>query len=230
VLGGPGDQGTENHGGGTCVVERSVSGCHVESQLLNQPGKTRRLTFRQVEDETRQGRGVDDRMLERALEPAPDQPRVEGVVAVLHQDRALRKPQECTAGVLELRCADEHRTIDVVAPARVGVDRGAAIHQGVEEGKWAVETEALGADLQDQERRVACRLYVEGDELSLVEACLETHLGSVDRDLLPRNRVLGAAWLEEYRPGGIHLTSARARRAKAISSAVTALIASAVTP
>ena len=65
---------------------------HVEAELLDEAREPWRLALRQVEDQAGKGRGVDDRVLERALEPAPDQPCVEGVMAVLDQDRTLRKP------------------------------------------------------------------------------------------------------------------------------------------
>jgi hypothetical protein len=104
----------------------------VEAKLFDQPRKARRLAFRQVEHQPGEGGGVDDRMLEGAFQPSSHQPRVERVMAVLNQDRSLREPQEPTARVFELRCADEHRTIDVVALARVGVDGRPAVHQRVE--------------------------------------------------------------------------------------------------
>ncbi|MGA8923197.1 MAG: hypothetical protein WB682_08625 [Candidatus Dormiibacterota bacterium] len=66
-------------------------------------------------------------MLERALEAAAHQPRVEGVVAVLDQYRTMRESQERSARVFELRRPDEHRAVDVMAPSRVRVDRGAAV-------------------------------------------------------------------------------------------------------
>jgi hypothetical protein len=103
----------------------------VERQLLDQARKAGRLAFRQVEDEPRESRGVDDRMLERTLEPSPNEPCVERVVAVLDQDRALREPKETTSRVLELRRADEHGAVDVVALARIRVDRRAAVDERV---------------------------------------------------------------------------------------------------
>jgi hypothetical protein len=89
----------------------------------------------------------------------------------------------------------------VVPLARVGVDRRAAIHQRVEEGKRAIETESLGSQLQDQERRVACRLDVDGDELGVLQACLRRQLRRIDGDLLPRYRLHCAARLEKDRLG-----------------------------
>ncbi|HKW69117.1 MAG TPA: hypothetical protein VJP81_00910, partial [Candidatus Dormibacteraeota bacterium] len=85
-------------------------------------------------------------------------------MAVLDQDRALRKAQECAPRVLELRRPDEHRTVDVVSPPGVRVDRGAAVDEGVEEGQRSVKPKTLRADLQHEERRVARSLDVECDE------------------------------------------------------------------
>ena len=62
-----------------------------------------------------------------------------------------------------------------------------------------LEREALGAELEDQERRVAGGLHVEGDELRVVERRQRADLGSVDRDLLPRHGRGGAARLEVER-------------------------------
>jgi hypothetical protein len=167
----------------------------VEAELLDETRETGRLAFREVEDEPGERRRVDDRMLERALEATPYEPRVEGVVAVLDEHRPLRESKEATSRVLELWGADQHRAIDVMALARVGVDRGTAVDQGVEEGKWAFEGEPLGADLEDQERRVARRLDVEGHELRVPEPSLPLDLGRVDRDLVPRDELGGTAGL-----------------------------------
>jgi hypothetical protein len=160
-------------------------------------------------------------MLERAFQPATDQPGVERVVAVLHEHRPLREAKECPSRIPELRRPDQHRAIDVVAPARIGVDGGAAVDKGVEERQRPVEPEALGADLEDQEGRITCRLHVEGDELGVFEPGLGAYLRRIDRDLLPGHGLRGAARLQVDRLGD-HLASARARRAKAISSEVTA--------
>ena len=138
---------------------------HVQAQHLDEVRESRRLAFGQFEDESRQGGGVDDRVLERALQAAADEPRVEGIVAVLDEDRALGEAEEPPPRVPELWRADEHRAVDMVTPARVRVDRRATVDEGVEEGERAVEREALCPELEDQERRVACGLHVEGDEL-----------------------------------------------------------------
>jgi hypothetical protein len=160
-------------------------------------------------------------MLERALQPAADKPRVERVVAVLDQHRALGKPQEASPGVLELGRADQHRAVDVMPLAGVGIDGRATVDQGVEEGQGGLQRETLGPDLEHQEGRVACGLHVEGDELGLVQRGLAADLGRVDRDLLPGDEVGGAARLEVERTRA-HLASASARLAHAISSALMA--------
>ncbi|SRR6266852_6037685 len=99
-------------------------------------------------------------MLERALQAAAHEPGVECVMAVLDKHCTLREPQECPARVLELGRADEHRAFDVVPPPRVRVDGRAAVDERVEERQRAVELETLGADLEDEEWRVACGLDV----------------------------------------------------------------------
>jgi hypothetical protein len=195
-----------------------MGGSDVELKLFDEPGEAWSLALRQVEDEPRQRGGVDDRMLERTLQPTADEPGVEGVVAVLDQHRALRETQEASPCVLELRRADQHRAVDAVSLACVGVDRGAAVDEGVEEGKRALQREAFGADLQDQEGRVARRLHVEGDELGVVERRLAPDLGCVDRDLLPGDQGGGAARLEVEGSGAHQRARARARLAHAISS------------
>jgi hypothetical protein len=124
----------------------------VEAELGHQPLQARDLSLRDLHHQARQRRGVDDRMLERALQTATDEPRVEGVVAVLDKHRTLSEPQERSPRVLEDRRADEHRAIDVMAPLRVRIDRRAAVDERVEERERLVEGEALGAELEDKER------------------------------------------------------------------------------
>jgi hypothetical protein len=135
-------------------------------------------------------------VLERGLEASPDEPGVEGIVAVLDQHSALSKTQEGPPRVPELRGADEHGTVDVVAPARVRIDRRAAVDQRVEEGQRTCEREPLRADLEHQERGVAGRLDVKGNELRVLKLSLGTELGSIDRDRLPRHEVDRASRLE----------------------------------
>jgi hypothetical protein len=201
----------------------------IEAQLLDQPRQPWRLTLGQVEHEPRQGRRVDDGMLERALQAAPHQPGVEGIVAVLDQHRPLRETKESTSRVFELWGADQHRAIDVMALARVRVDRRAAVDERVEEGERAFEGEPLGADLEDQERRIAGRLDVEGDELRIRKRSLLFHLGRVDRDLLPGDQLGRASGLEIQGLGGHQRDRANARRAHAISSPVNPLSTSTAT-
>ena len=160
---------------------------HVQAQLLDQARQTGCLALGQIEDEPRERGRVDDRVLERTLQAAPDEPCVESVMAVLDQDRAVREAEEASPRVLELRGADEHRTVDVMPLARVGVDRRPAVDQGVEEGKSACKREALRADLEHEERSVAGRLHVEGDELSVRKRGPARDLRRVDCYLLPRD-------------------------------------------
>jgi hypothetical protein len=195
----------------------------VESELLDQASEAGRLTLRQVEDESGQRRGVDDRMLERAFQPAADEPRVERVVAVLDEHGALGEAEECSTCILELGRADQHRAIDVVALARVGIDRCAAVDQRVEERQRALEGEAFRADLEDEERRVSGRLDVERDELRIVELGPKSDFGRVDGDLFPRDQLRRPPRLQEQLTRcRAHLASASARRAQAISSPLSA--------
>jgi hypothetical protein len=186
------------------------------------------LTFGKLEHKPRQRRGVDDRMLERALEASTDEPGVERIMAVLHEDSALGESEECPPRIPELGGADEHRAIDVVTLAGVRVDGRATIHQRVEEGEWPIETESLGSQLEDKEWRIACRLDVDGDELSVLEPRPRRKLGRIDGDLFPRHRLRGAAGFEKDRLR-IHWGGANARRARRISSRVTARINKAAT-
>ncbi len=159
-------------------------------------------------------------MLERALQTATDEPCVERIVAVLDQHRALSETQEGTARVAKFRRADKHRAVDVMAPVRVRVYRRLAVDEGVEKGEWAIEPEPLGADLQDEERRVSGGLDVQGDELRFVQTRLGLELRRVDGDLFPRDWLHRSARFEEKRLGA-HRLCASARRAQAISAAVT---------
>jgi hypothetical protein len=193
----------------------------VDAEIGDQPGQPGHLALRQLHDQARERRRVDDGVLERTLQATADQPRVEGVVAVLDQHRAVGEAEERAAGVLEHRRTDEHRAVDVVAPARVGVDGRPAVDQRVEERESPLEGEAFGAQLEHQERGVAGRLDVEGDELCFIERREGTDLGSVDRDLLPRHEGGGTTRFEEQGPVAQRACTS-ARRAHAISSFVTA--------
>ena len=195
-----------------------MRGRDVELELLHQPRETRCLSLRQLEDQPGQSRRVDDRVLERALEPAADEPGVERVVAVLDEDGAAGESQEPAPRILELRGADEHGAVDQVTLAGVRVDRCAAVDQGVEEGQRALEGEAFRPHLEHQERGVAGGLDVERDKLSVLQRSGEADLGRVDRDLLPRHKLPSAARLE-IKPFLAHQRAiARARRAHRISS------------
>ena len=199
-----------------------MRGSDVQAEVRDEPAQPRDLAFGNFHDQSRKRGGVDDRMLERALQPTPHEPGVERVVAVLDQDRALRETQEGAPRVFELRRANEHRAVDVVALASVGVDRRPAVDQRVEEGERAIEREALGPDLEDEERRVTGRLDVERDELRLREAGQRPQLRRVDGNFLPRHELCRPARLQVERSRA-HRASASARLAQAISSPLTAL-------
>ena len=192
---------------------------HVEAQHLDETRKAGRLAFRKLQHEPGQSRGVDDRVLERTFQASTHKPRVECVVAVLDQDRRLGKAQEGSARVSKLGRADEHGPVDVMTPVRVWVDGCLAVHQRVEEGEGAIELEAFGADLQDEERRVAGRLDIERNELCLIQPGFGLDIGRVDGDLLPGHGLHRSARFEEDRLG-THRACASARRAHRISSIV----------
>jgi hypothetical protein len=201
---------------------------HVETEHLDEPGQSGRLALGELEHESRQCGRVDDRVLKRALKAATDKPRIERVVAVLDEHGALGETQERAAGIAKLRRADEHRPVDVMPAVCVGVDRRLAVHQRVEEGERTVKPEALGADLQDEEGRVAGGLDIQRDELRLFEPRLRCDLGGVDRDLLPWHRLHGPARFQENWLG-THRACASARRAQPISSLVNARSSSTAT-
>jgi hypothetical protein len=193
----------------------------VEGQLVHQPRQPGCLAFREVKDHPSKRRRVDDRMLERPLEAASDQPGVERIVAVLDEHSAVGEAKESASGVLELRRSDQHRAFDVVTLAGIRIDGRAAVDQSVEEGKGAAEAKPLRSDLQDEERGVAGRLDVEGDELCVVQRGLVADLRRIDGNLLPGDRLAGPARLEKQRLGA-HRATTRARRAQSISSRVRA--------
>jgi hypothetical protein len=105
----------------------------VEREDLHQPSQARRLAFGQLQHQPCESRCVDDRVLQRALQSPAHQPGVEGIVAVLHEHRALGETKERPAGVTKFWCPDQHRPIDVVALLRVRIDRCAAVDKRVEE-------------------------------------------------------------------------------------------------
>jgi hypothetical protein len=191
----------------------------VKAEFGHQPLQARHLAFRDLHHQAGQRGRVDDRVLERTLQAASDEPGVERVVAVLDQHRRLGEAEECPSRVLELGCADEHRAVDVVTLPRVGIDGRAAVDQRVEKRKCAVEGEPLGADLEDEERGVARGLDVERHELRIVELRPMGDRRLVDGDLFPGDRLDRSPRLEEQPARRrAHLASANARRAHAISS------------
>ena len=176
-----------------------MRGSDVQAEVGDEPAQTRDLAFGNFHDQSRKRCGVDDRMLEWAFQPPPDEPRVEGVVAVLHQHCAVCEPKECAARVLEDRRANEHRAIDLMTLPRVWIDRRAAIDQSVEERQRAFEGEALCTKLENKKGRVASGLDVEGNELSVVERRERSDLRGVDGYLLPGHQRSSAPGLEEKR-------------------------------
>lgn len=206
-----------------------MGGRDIQAELLDQAREPRGLTLWKLEDQAGQRRGVHDGMLQRAFQAAPHEPGVECVVAVLDEHRTLREPQEGTSCVLELRSTDQHRAVDVVPPSGVGIDGGSAVDERVEKRERLLEREALSSHLQDEERRVAGRLDIQGDELGVVQTRPAADLGRVDRDLFPRDKAASSAGLE-VDLARAHRASARARRAHAISSRVTARSSSTATP
>jgi hypothetical protein len=71
-----------------------VLGHDVQLQFLHHADQPRRLPGGQVQDQAGQGRGVDDQVLERIAQAPAQQIGVEGVVAVLDQDRPPGEAQE----------------------------------------------------------------------------------------------------------------------------------------
>jgi hypothetical protein len=197
----------------------------VEAQLRDQLGEAGHLALGQLHYEAGERGRVDDRVLQRAFQAPAHEPGVESVMAVLHQHSALGEAKKRAPSVLEDWRADQHRAVDVVALFCVRVDRRPAVDQRIEERERLLEGEALGPELQHEERRVASRLDVEGYELGLVEGRERSDLRSVDGDLLPRHEVDGPAGLQVQRLAlvvGAHRAIENARRANAISSEFTA--------
>jgi hypothetical protein len=134
-LPGSSDKRSKDHRSGSRIVKSGVGRRHVEAELLNQPCQPGGLAFRELEHEPCKGRGIDDRVLERTFEPPAHEPRVESVVAVLDQNRALREAKERASRVAKFGSAYQHRTVYVVSPLGIGVDRRAAVDERVEEGE-----------------------------------------------------------------------------------------------
>jgi len=114
-----------------------VGGSDIEGKLLDQTSKSRRLAFGQLQHKPCQCRRVDDRVLQRTLEAPADQPRVEGIVAVLDKHGALGKSKEGSASVAKLGRPNQHRPVDVVPLLGIRVDRRTAVDEGVEKREWA---------------------------------------------------------------------------------------------
>jgi hypothetical protein len=114
-----------------------VGGRDIEGQLLDQARKSGRLAFREVQHEPCQGRRVDYRMRQWAFEAPAHQPRVEGIVAVLDEHGALRESKERATSVTKFGRPNQHRPVDVMPLLGVGVDRRAAIDEGVEKRERA---------------------------------------------------------------------------------------------
>jgi hypothetical protein len=192
---------------------------HVQLQHLDEAGQAGRLTLWQVEDEPREGGGVDDWMLERTLQASAHQPGVERIMAVLDQHRTLSEAEKGTASVAKLGRPNQHRPVDVMAAVGVWIDRSLAVHQRVEERQRPVEPETLGPDFQHEERRVAGRLDVKRNELGIVKPRLRFDVRRVDGDLIPRHGLRRSPRFEVDGLGS-HRACAMARRAHPISSIV----------
>jgi hypothetical protein len=148
-------------------------------------------------------------MLERAFESPAHQPAVESVVTVFDQNGALGEAQEGPARIPKFGRPDQHRPVDVMALLGVRVDRRAAVDERVEEGERARQLESLGAELQDQERGVAGRLDVDGDELGFVQWRLRAQLRCIDGDLVPGDGMHCSTRLQEDRLHDDRLSAAR---------------------
>jgi hypothetical protein len=135
----------------------------VKLEGFDEAGERRGLPGRQPQHEAAECGRVEDRVFEGPRQPASDDPRIEGVVGVLDENGSAREVEEGAAGVRKLRGVGDHLAIDLMAPARVGIDGGARVDQRVEEREGAAEVEALGADFEDEEGPVARRFDVERD-------------------------------------------------------------------
>ena len=191
----------EDGGGRLGVPQGGVDGLDLDLQRLDQAGQARGLTGRPLQDQAGERRGVDDRVLERPRKAAAEDPGVECVMAVLDQDRSTGEMEEGAAGVGELWSVDQHLAPDQVPPLGVGVDRRPAVDQGVEEAQRSAQPEALGADLEHQERPVAGGLDVDGDELRLRQRRVGADRGQllVPAHRRPIHRLGRPPWLEPQR-------------------------------
>jgi hypothetical protein len=160
------DQLPEDGSGRLRVTQGGVDGLDLDLQGLDQAGESGCLATGQLEHQPAERSRVDDRVLERPRQAPAEDPGVEGVMAVLDQDRSACEVEEGAARVPELGRVDEHLPFDQVPSLRVGVDRRPGVDQGVEQSQRATEPEPLGSDLEDQEGPVAGGLDVDRDELS----------------------------------------------------------------
>jgi hypothetical protein len=176
-----------------------VLGHYVQLQLLDHPDQPRRLPRGQVQNQPGQGGGVDDEVLERAAQAPAEQIGVERVVAVLDQDRSPGEAQEGGAGVTEAGRPDQHRPVDLVPAAGVGVDGSSAVDQGVEERQRPGQGEALGPDLQDQKGPVSRGLDVQSDVLGRLQGSFQFGGLAVAQGSVEPGRP-GAARLEQDLP------------------------------
>ncbi len=136
-LTGADDQGPKHHRRGAGVVQGGMRRRDVERELFHKACQPWRLSLREVQDKPGQRSGVDDRVLERALESSAHQPGVEGIVAVLDENCALSESEEGPASVAKLRRTDQHRTVDVMSFLGIGIDRCTAVDEGIEEREWS---------------------------------------------------------------------------------------------
>ncbi len=188
----------------------------LDLERLHQACEARRLAAGQLEHQAAERRRVDDRVLQGPGEAPTEDPGVEGVMAVLDQDRAPGEVEEGPPGVAELRRIDEHLALDEVPPLGVGVDRRPGVDEGVEETQRPAQPEPLGTDLEDQEGPVAGGFDVHRHELGF----LQRRLGADRReviatlDRLPRDELGSPPGLEPERPllrfsHGVHRRAAQ---------------------
>ena len=184
-----------------------MDGLDLDLQCLNESRQPGCLTAWQLEHQPAEGGRVDDRVLERSGQASPEDPGVEGVVAVLDQDRSPSEVEERPPGVAELGGVDEHLALDQVAPLGVGIDRCAGVDEGVEQPQRPAQPEALGADLEDQEGPVAGGLDIDGDELGVLQRRLGIDRGIVVATLarLPGDELGGPPGLEPQGPVRSHV-------------------------
>ncbi|GAC1656129.1 MAG: hypothetical protein NVS9B1_10740 [Candidatus Dormibacteraceae bacterium] len=194
----PPDELAQDRGRRLRVAEGGVDGLYLDLQHLNQPGQAGGLAGGQLQQETPELGGVDHRVLERSGQAPTQDPGVEGIVAVLDQDRPPGEVEEPAASVAELRGAGQHLAPDEVAPLGVRIDRGPGVDEGVEETERARQPKALGADLEHQKRPVSGGLDVHGDELGHLERRQRAQRGKVGLDHrgVPGDRLDRTPWLE----------------------------------